>query len=97
VVTGAKVPPLNGVTTREIAEAVRIGPYVMPEFSKKDISDSELDDLIAYVHYAQNPRDEGGWAIDHLGPFPEGMIIWAVGLIVLTGACVAIGSRLKQS
>jgi ubiquinol-cytochrome c reductase cytochrome c subunit len=97
VVTGAKVPPLNGATSREIAEAVRIGPYVMPEFSKKVISDPQLDDLIAYVHYAQNPDDAGGWAIDHLGPFPEGMVVWAVALFVLTGTCVAIGKRLKQS
>ena len=38
-VTGAKAPPLEESTPTEIAEAVRIGPYVMPRFSKKAITD----------------------------------------------------------
>ena len=33
----------------QVAEAVRIGPYVMPRFSRSAISDRELDSLIAYV------------------------------------------------
>src|SRR5439155_54134 len=32
-VTGARVPPLGQATDREIAEAVRVGPYLMPRFS----------------------------------------------------------------
>ena len=95
VVTGARVPPLNEVTPRQIREAVRIGPYVMPRFSAKAISPAELEDLVAYVHYAQTPQDSGGWGIDHLGPFPEGLVTWFIAIVVLIGACVAIGSRLR--
>jgi ubiquinol-cytochrome c reductase cytochrome c subunit len=70
VMPGAKAPPLKRATARQIAEAVRIGPYVMPKFSERDISDAELDSIIAYVQYSKDPRDEGGWGISHLGPFP---------------------------
>ena len=34
-VTGARVPPLSSATPRQIAEAVRIGPYLMPRFSPR--------------------------------------------------------------
>lgn len=97
VVTGAKVPPLDVATPRQIAEAVRIGPYVMPAFSKKAISDRELDDIVTYVRYAQRPRDVGGWSINHLGPFPEGLIAWFMAMVVLVGVCVAIGSRVRRA
>jgi ubiquinol-cytochrome c reductase cytochrome c subunit len=96
VMTGAKAPPLNRATPRQIAEAVRIGPYVMPTFSRKDISDAELNSIIAYVQYAKDPRDEGGWGISHLGPFPEGMVTWLLAIPVLLGVCLAIGKRVSS-
>ena len=96
VVTGARVPPLAGVPPVEIAEAVRTGPFVMPRFSEKDISDSELESIIAYVRYAQDPDDRGGWGINHLGPFPEGMVTWLLAAIVLVATCILIGERLRS-
>jgi quinol---cytochrome-c reductase cytochrome c subunit len=97
VMPGAKAPPLGGATPRQIAEAVRIGPYVMPKFSWKDISDAQLNAIIAYVQYAKDPRDEGGWGINHLGPFPEGMVTWLMAAVVLVATCLAIGKRRSQS
>jgi ubiquinol-cytochrome c reductase cytochrome c subunit len=96
VVTGARVPPLSGIPPVEIAEAVRTGPYVMPTFSEKAISNAQLDALIAYVRYAQNPDDRGGWGISHLGPFPEGMVTWLIAAIVLVATCIVIGERLRS-
>jgi quinol---cytochrome-c reductase cytochrome c subunit len=96
VVTGARVPPLENATAVQVAEAVRIGPYLMPRFSKTQISDRELDSLVRYVEYAKHPRDEGGWAIGHLGPFPEGMVAWLVGGSLLVGLCVVIGKRVRE-
>jgi ubiquinol-cytochrome c reductase cytochrome c subunit len=97
IVTGARVPPLDRATPTQIAEAVRIGPYVMPRFSERDISDAELDAVIAYVNYAKQPRDAGGWAINHLGPFPEGMVTWGIAAVVLVATCMLLGERLKRS
>ena len=93
ILPGAKAPPLGRPTPTEIAEAVRIGPYVMPAFSRRDISDAELDSLIAYVQYAKDPEDAGGWGISHLGPFPEGMVTWFAAMLVLIATCVVIGKR----
>ena len=95
-VTGAIPPPLGRSTPVQVAEAVRIGPYVMPKFSEKQISDSELDSLVAYVEYAKSPDDAGGWAIGHVGPVPEGMVTWFLAAAFLVGTCVLIGKRLRR-
>jgi ubiquinol-cytochrome c reductase cytochrome c subunit len=96
-VTGAKVPALGQASAREIAEAVRIGPYLMPRFSKKAISDTDLNKIIAYVQRSDSPEDQGGLGIGHLGPVPEGMVAWFVAAIVLVGVCVIIGERRKRA
>lgn len=96
VVTGAKAPPLSQATPRQVREAVRIGPYVMPRFSTSAIDDDELEDIVAYVHYTQRLDNPGGWAINNLGPFPEGLVTWLIAMVTLLAACVTIGSRLRR-
>jgi ubiquinol-cytochrome c reductase cytochrome c subunit len=95
-VTGAVAPPLEDATATQIAEAVRIGPYVMPRFSKRAISDRQLDSIIRYVAYAKHPDDRGGWALGHLGPVPEGMVTWFIAAVAAVFTCVVIGKRLKS-
>jgi ubiquinol-cytochrome c reductase cytochrome c subunit len=95
-VTGAVPPPLEDATPTQIAEAVRIGPYVMPRFSRQAIPDDELDSIIRYVQYAKNPDDRGGWAIGHVGPVPEGLVTWLIAMSVLVAVCVVIGERLRR-
>jgi ubiquinol-cytochrome c reductase cytochrome c subunit len=94
-VTGGIAPELKEVTPTQIAEAVRIGPYVMPTFSEKALSDSELDDIIAYIQYAKSPRDEGGWDLGHIGPIPEGLVAWLLASAVIVAFCVVLAKRLK--
>ena len=94
VVTGARVPPLQDVTARQIAQAVRVGPYLMPKFSEKNISDGELDSIIAYLERAKHPVNQGGWGIGNLGPVPEGMVTWFIAIVAFLGFCVLIGRRL---
>ena len=95
-VKGAVVPELESATPRQIAEAVRIGPYLMPRFSSKAISDRQLDSIIAYVQYAKHPEDPGGWSLGHVGPVPEGLVTWLIAGVVLVGLCVVIGERLRR-
>src|SRR5207248_1642333 len=71
---GAVAPPLASASPTQIAEAVRIGPYLMPRFSTRAISDRQLDSIVAYVRYARHPEDPGGWSIGRLGPIPEGIV-----------------------
>jgi len=95
-VTGAVPPPLEDDTSTQIAEAVRIGPYVMPTFSPKAISNAQLDSIIAYVQYAKHPDDRGGWAIGHVGPVPEGLVSWLIAAAALVVVCMLIGTRLGR-
>ncbi len=95
LVTGARVPSLGSATPRQIAQAVRIGPYLMPKFSVRDISDSELDSIVAYVERTQRPVDRGGWGIGNIGPVPEGMVTWLIAALALVMACMVIGRRLR--
>jgi ubiquinol-cytochrome c reductase cytochrome c subunit len=93
-VTGAVPPALENATAVQIAEAVRIGPNVMPTFSRKQISPHELDSIIRYVEYAKSPDDRGGWAIGHIGPLPEGLVTWFIAALALVFTCMMIGKRL---
>ncbi len=96
LVTGARVPPLTQATDRQIAEAIRIGPYLMPRFSTKQLSTSDVNALISYIDYAKHPDDRGGWAIGHLGPWPEGMVAWLVGAAALVAVCLLLGRRVRS-
>jgi ubiquinol-cytochrome c reductase cytochrome c subunit len=92
-VTGARVPPLKQASATQIAEAVRLGPYLMPRFPKTQISDRQLDSIVAYVEWAKQPDDRGGWAIGHIGPVPEGLVAWLLAGTALVAVCVVIGKR----
>lgn len=92
-VTGGMPPPLDRVNDLEIAEAVRIGPYVMPRFSEKAISNRQLDSIIRYVDYTRHPDHPGGAGLDYLGPVPEGLVTWFVGIPLIVILCMALGRR----
>ena len=93
IVTGAAVPNLRKATARQLAEAVRIGPYLMPKFTSKQISQQTLDDIAGYVQSVKNPDDRGGWGLGNIGPIPEGMIAWLLAALVLVGVARLIGER----
>jgi ubiquinol-cytochrome c reductase cytochrome c subunit len=92
-VPDAVAPPLGSSSPRDIAEAVRIGPNLMPRFSQSRLSNSEVDSLIAYITYLRSPNDAGGIALGHVGPVPEGLVAWLVAGVVLVGVCIAVARR----
>jgi ubiquinol-cytochrome c reductase cytochrome c subunit len=92
-VPNAVAPPLHQATAVQIAEAVRVGPYLMPKFSESQISDDELNAIVAYVEWAKHPDDRGGWNLGRIGPVPEGLVTWLMAAVVLIGVCLAIGRR----
>jgi ubiquinol-cytochrome c reductase cytochrome c subunit len=95
-VTGAKVPPLHTVSATQIAEAVRVGPYLMPRFSTKQISNSQLNAIIHYVLYTDHIDNRGGWGIGNLGPIPEGLVTWWIGIPLLLIGCMLVGRRYRR-
>jgi ubiquinol-cytochrome c reductase cytochrome c subunit len=93
-VTGARVPPLQGIDATEIAEAVRIGPYLMPRFSSRQIPNPQLNSIVRYILSTNHPVNKGGWSIGNLGPIPEGMVAW-LAAILLAISCLAVSRRLR--
>src|SRR4051812_9696 len=89
----AVAPDLKDARPTQIAEAVRTGPYVMPEFPRSQISDRQLDSLVAYIDRTKDPVDRGGWGLRHLGPIPEGLVVWLLAGTVLVLVARAIGER----
>jgi ubiquinol-cytochrome c reductase cytochrome c subunit len=92
-VVGGVAPSLEDATPVQIAEAVRVGPYLMPRFSRKQLSDADVDSIIRYVEHTKDPEDRGGWAIGHIGPVPEGLVTWLIAMVALVATCLAIGKR----
>ena len=95
-VTGARVPPLEDATPTQIAEAVRIGPYLMPRFSKQDLSDRELDSIVRYVEFTKQPTRPGGWGLGFIGPVPEGLVTWFIAIPALLVLCLLLGRRFRR-
>jgi ubiquinol-cytochrome c reductase cytochrome c subunit len=95
-VTEAVPPPLKDATPVQVAEAVRIGPYVMPKFSATAISNAQLDSIVRYVEWAKHPDDRGGASLGHIGPVPEGLVTWFVAAAALVALCMILGRRLRR-
>jgi ubiquinol-cytochrome c reductase cytochrome c subunit len=89
IVTNVVAPSIWHATPTQVAEAIRVGPYVMPHFGPRQIDDAELNSLVSYVELTKNPDDRGGWALGHVGPVPEGMVAW-----LLAGAALVLVARL---
>ena len=92
--------PLADATPVEIGEAVRIGPGMMPRFSRAQLSLDDIDALATYIRFLTHaPQNYGGTTADDLGPPVEGLIGAVLGVgtlffvIFFTGT-KADGSRL---
>lgn len=94
--TGARIPPLQGVSATQIDEAVRIGPYLMPRFSTSQISDAQLNSIIKYVLSTNHLDNRGGWRIGNIGPIPEGLVAWGIGVPLLLLSCRVLARRRKS-
>lgn len=96
LVLGAVVPSLQQPTALQVAEAVRMGPYLMPHFDAKQINQYQLDSLAKYVLWTRHPANPGGWGLDNIGPIPEGAVAWFIGLLALLIVARLIGERLES-
>ena len=59
---------LTSATPKQVGSAVRVGPGEMPVFGPDVIDDDELNGLVRYVQYLQDPEDPGGLPIGRTGP-----------------------------
>jgi ubiquinol-cytochrome c reductase cytochrome c subunit len=89
-------PALDAATPVQIGEAIRTGPYLMPRFDKRRLSDRDVDSIARYItQVAQHPVDRGGWGIGNVGPIPEGLVAWLLAGGVLLLVARIIGERAR--
>jgi quinol---cytochrome-c reductase cytochrome c subunit len=93
VVPGAVAPSLQDATPVQIAEAVRVGPNLMPAFPERQIDQRQLNSIVRYVLSTRKPDNRGGWSIGNIGPIPEGMIAWLLAGSVLLLIVRLLGER----
>ncbi len=86
-------PALQQASATQIAEAVRVGPYLMPKFSERQIDRHTLDSITAYVLSTHHLPDKGGWGIGNIGPIPEGLVAWLLAGTLLLIVVRVIGER----
>lgn len=87
-------PPLTDVTPLTVAEAMQIGPGVMPVFRGGAYTQQDVDDIAAYIQTLDaDARDPGGVPLGGTGPVAEGFVAWVIGLglLVLVARLIAGG------
>jgi ubiquinol-cytochrome c reductase cytochrome c subunit len=94
ITTRGIAPALRDASPVDVAEAVAVGPYVMPVFPQ--LTDADVNSLARYVEYTKDPQDIGGWAIGHVGPIPEGMVAWLLAGVALLLVIRIIGERTAE-
>lgn len=77
---GVTAPSLLQADPRTVAEAMRIGPNVMPVFAATEIDDQGAAAIAAYVEYLQHAPSPGGVEPPLVGPVTEGFIAVVIGL-----------------
>ena len=85
---GAIAWPLTDVEPLTVAEAMITGPGQMPVFRWPD---EERNAVVTYVEYLGEASNPGGFAIGGIGPVPEGLVAWLVGMGLLVAIVYLIG------
>ncbi|HTJ25252.1 MAG TPA: c-type cytochrome [Candidatus Limnocylindria bacterium] len=89
-------PPITPATPQQIAEAVRVGPGIMPKFNEHALPQRDLDALVAYADTFRRPDDSGGYSMVSAGPVGEGLVGWLVGVGGAVIVMLLVGETLKR-
>jgi ubiquinol-cytochrome c reductase cytochrome c subunit len=91
--SGKYAPPLDKATPTEMYEAMLTGPQNMPVFGDNQITPKEKRDIITYLQSLKHEPDPGGFGLGRMGPVPEGIVIWVVGISLMLLASLWIGVK----
>jgi ubiquinol-cytochrome c reductase cytochrome c subunit len=94
--SGQDAPSLHLATPTQTAEAMLTGPGAMPVFGPETLDRNEVDSVVAYVTYLQDPEDRGGSDLGGLGPWSEGLVAWVVGMGAVLVVVRVIGERARR-
>ena len=87
---GAAAASLHQANALDVAEAMIVGPGVMPRF---DFDQHDQDAIVAYVLFLQNAPTPGGVPLGGFGPVSEGFVAVVVGLSVFVLVARFVGRR----
>ena len=87
---GSAAASLGHATGLDVAEAMLIGPGVMPPFA---FDPADRDAIVAYVQFLRGAPSPGGFEIGGFGPVSEGFVSIVVGLILVVLAVRFVGRR----
>jgi ubiquinol-cytochrome c reductase cytochrome c subunit len=90
---GKYAASLVTVDPKYVYEAMVSGPQSMPVFNDRTINQQGKRDIIAYLETIHHSPSPGGLALGSLGPVSEGLVVWVVGLVLLVGCAVWLGSK----
>jgi len=91
--SGKYAPVIYPATNQQLGDAIRSGPESMPVFSTNQLNAHDINSIARYVTMLRTPHDPGGDNLGRLGPVPEGLVIWIVGIGALVGVALWIGDR----
>jgi ubiquinol-cytochrome c reductase cytochrome c subunit len=91
--SGKYAPSLQPSTDRQIYAAMLSGPQNMPVFGDNQLSPQEKRDIIAYVQYQKQDKDPGGFGLGRLGPVPEALVIFLIGMVSITFVTLWIAGK----
>jgi ubiquinol-cytochrome c reductase cytochrome c subunit len=70
------------------------GPQNMPKFSDRQLAPEEKEDIIAYVKSVTNGNNNpGGNPLGGIGPVPEGLVAFIVGIAAMVGVATWLGAK----
>jgi ubiquinol-cytochrome c reductase cytochrome c subunit len=87
-------PSLDRSTPLQVAEAIRVGPGLMPGFPPNVLTDEQVNAVASYVQELRGDKlNRGGASLGRLGPVTEGLVAWAIGLVLLVLVTRYLGTR----
>ena len=90
---GKSAPTLEAASDKVIYGAMLSGPQNMPVFGDNQITPEQKRAIINYVQTLKQTKDPGGSGIGRLGPLPEGLVIWVIGIPALLVTILWIGAK----
>jgi len=90
---GKYAPSLNDASDKVIWTAMLSGPQNMPVFSDNQLTTEQKQAITNYVQTLKAQKDPGGSSIGRLGPVPEGLVIWVVGIGAIMLMILWIGAK----
>ena len=90
---GKFAPSLMDVSGKHMFEAMETGPQSMPVFNNSNMTPQDKKDIISFLQHTKEEPNHGGANLGNLGPVPEGLFAWTIGIGLLIGAAVWLGRK----